>query len=112
MRFPASCAVKSIMLSPFGSAMNPQTLEILGPAFAFVFGATIGSFLNVVIYRLPRDDEGLSISKPRLSFCPTCKAQIKPYDNIPLLSYFLLGGKCRNCKTRISLRYFCVELLT
>ncbi len=92
--------------------MSPQTIEILVPAIAFVFGAIIGSFLNVVIYRLPRADEGLSISHPRLSLCPQCKATIRGYDNIPLLSYFILKGRCRACRAKIPLRYFVVELLT
>ena len=76
---------------------------------AFLFGASIGSFLNVVIYRLPT--EGLSIVKPR-SFCPSCKKPIAAYDNIPLLSYLLLRGRCRHCKVHISLRYFSIELMT
>ncbi|MCM8765443.1 MAG: prepilin peptidase [Candidatus Omnitrophica bacterium] len=68
----------------------------------------MGSFLNVCISRLP---EGKSIIFPR-SFCPNCKKTILWYDNIPLLSYFLLRGRCRYCKTKISFRYFFVELLT
>jgi len=74
----------------------------------FVFSACVGSFLNVCIYRLPREQ---SIVKPR-SFCPQCRKAVKWYDNIPLLSYLLLGGKCRNCKAKISLRYPLVELIT
>ncbi len=76
---------------------------------SFVLGAAIGSFLNVVIYRLPSKD--MSIVKPR-SFCPSCKTPIAAYDNIPLLSYLLLGGKCRHCKKKISSRYFLIELVT
>jgi leader peptidase (prepilin peptidase)/N-methyltransferase len=67
-----------------------------------------GSFLNVCIYRLPR---GLSVVRPR-SACPRCQAPIAAYDNIPVLSWFLLGGRCRACKARISPRYWIVELLT
>jgi leader peptidase (prepilin peptidase)/N-methyltransferase len=71
-------------------------------------GAAIGSFLNVVIHRVPREQ---SIVFPN-SACPHCRAQIKPYDNIPLLSYAILRGRCRNCGTDISLRYPAVEMLT
>jgi len=77
-------------------------------AFLFAIGACVGSFLNVVIYRMPRD---LSIVHPGSS-CPTCKTPIAFYDNIPLLSWLLLLGKCRKCKTRISPRYFVIELFT
>lgn len=74
----------------------------------FIFGLLIGSFLNVLIYRLPR---GLSFAKGR-SFCPECKKKISWYDNIPLLSFLILKGKCRNCKEKISWRYPAIELLT
>ena len=70
-------------------------------------GLAVGSFLNVVIYRLPND---MSLSKPA-SHCPKCKEKIKWYDNIPLLSYILLRGKCRHCKEPISLRYPFIELI-
>lgn len=76
--------------------------------FVFVFGLVIGSFLNVCISRLP---EGKSVVKPA-SRCPKCQTPIKPYDNIPILSYLILGGKCRACKTRISPIYPAVEFLT
>jgi leader peptidase (prepilin peptidase)/N-methyltransferase len=71
------------------------------------FGLTLGSFMNVLIYRLP---ENLSIVYPG-SFCPNCKSKIKFYDNIPVLSYLLLKSKCRICKTHIPIRYPLVELL-
>ena len=71
-------------------------------------GLIFGSFLNVVIGRLP---EGLSVVSPG-SRCPSCETPIKWYDNIPVLSYLLLMGKCRKCKTHISIRYPVVELLT
>jgi leader peptidase (prepilin peptidase)/N-methyltransferase len=76
-------------------------------AIIFLFGLIIGSFLNVCIYRIPR---GLSIIIPS-SRCPSCTTPIKPLDNIPIVSYIFLGGKCRHCKARISLRYPLVEFL-
>lgn len=76
---------------------------------ALAVGATIGSFLNVVIYRVPRD---FSVNEPRRSFCPSCEYLIPFYHNIPLVSWLLLRGKCENCGSKISVRYWCVELLT
>ena len=73
----------------------------------FLFGLIIGSFLNVVIYRLPRRE---SVVFPS-SHCTSCNTSIKAYDNIPVLSYALLGGKCRNCRVGISPLYPAVELL-
>lgn len=72
----------------------------------FAIGASIGSFLNVVVYRLPA---GLSIVHPP-SHCPACKHPIRPYDNIPIVSYVLLRGRCRDCGARFSPRYALVEL--
>ena len=77
-------------------------------AIAAPLGLLIGSFLNVVAYRLPR---GESLLWPA-SHCPGCDEPIKPYDNVPVLSWLLLRGKCRNCGTRISPRYPATELLT
>ena len=82
--------------------------EFFGYIFTFIFGALVGSFLNVVIHRVPNEE---SIVFPN-STCPKCKTAIKPYDNLPMLSWLILGGKCRNCKERISPRYPAVELLT
>ena len=73
-----------------------------------LFGLIIGSFLNVVIARLPVKK---SIVTPR-SHCPSCETPIKPYDNIPIISYIILGGKCRNCQEEISLRYPLIEAFT
>jgi leader peptidase (prepilin peptidase) / N-methyltransferase len=72
------------------------------------FGLIIGSFLNVVAYRLPR---GESLVKPR-SRCTSCGEEVRPYDNVPVLSWLILRGRCRHCKTRISARYPAVELVT
>lgn len=81
---------------------------IVGYIFTFTLGAIVGSFLNVVIHRVPNEQ---SIVFPN-SACPKCKNPIKPYDNLPILSWLMLGGKCRNCKEKISARYPAVELLT
>ena len=74
----------------------------------FLFGLAFGSFLNVCIYRLPRE---LSVVVPR-SACPKCKQPIAFYDNLPVLSWLTLGGRCRHCKEKISPRYLMIELLT
>lgn len=84
---------------------------MMPPAFllasAFVFGAVVGSFLNVCIYRLP---EGRSIVSPPSS-CPNCGNRVRFYDNVPILSFFMLGGRCRFCRSPISWRYPVVEAL-
>src|ERR671931_1380731 len=77
-------------------------------SFAAVMGAIFGSFLNVVAYRLPR---GESLSRPR-SRCPGCERPIRPYDNVPVLSWLLLRGRCRGCGMQISARYPLVEAAT
>ncbi|MDQ3061381.1 MAG: prepilin peptidase, partial [Acidobacteriota bacterium] len=82
--------------------------EFIGYIFVFCFGTAIGSFLNVVIHRVPNEE---SIIFPN-SACPNCKNLIKPYDNIPILSWLILRGRCRNCRNPISPRYPAVELLT
>lgn len=80
----------------------------LAAAFICVLGAIIGSFLNVVVHRLPREE---SIVFPN-SRCPACNTNIQPYDNIPVISYLLLGGRCRSCRAPISARYPAVEAFT
>ena len=78
------------------------------PAAAAVIGCCVGSFLNVCIWRMPRNES--VVFAP--SHCPKCGNNIKFYDNIPIISYIVLGGRCRNCKEPISPRYWLVELLT
>jgi leader peptidase (prepilin peptidase)/N-methyltransferase len=77
-------------------------------AFAFIFGSIIGSFLNVCISRIPNGESVISPS----SHCAKCRRTIPFYDNIPLISYWVLRGRCRACGERISPRYFVVELIT
>ena len=81
--------------------------NILLYSYIFVFGACIGSFMNVVIYRVPR---GLSVASGR-SICPNCNNKIKAIDLIPIFSYIILRGKCRHCKKKIIPRYLFVEAL-
>ncbi len=83
-------------------------MDLILPVAVFLFGLAFGSFLNVCIYRLPR---GLSVVRPR-SACPGCGQPIRAADNIPVLSWLLLRGRCRHCQARISPRYVLVELLT
>ena len=87
-------------------------LVVIPPQFyigaSLALGLIIGSFLNVVIYRLPR---GESLVRPG-SRCPTCGHAVAPFDNVPVLSYLWLRGRCRSCRSRISLRYPIVELVT
>lgn len=86
----------------------PPDHQALLVAGAAVFGLLFGSFLNVCIYRVPRD---LSVVAPR-SFCPECGARVAWYDNLPVVSYVVLHGRCRHCTQRIGLRYPIVELTT
>ena len=85
--------------------MFPEWTWIVG----LLIGAAIGSFLNVVIYRMPR---GISLSNPKNSFCPNCKHQLTVLDLFPLFSWLVLRGRCRHCKAKVSSRYFFVELIT
>jgi len=83
-----------------------MTLQALLFVYALLLGLIVGSYLNVVIYRLPR---GISTVLPR-SACPHCGAVIRVWDNLPILSFLLLGGRCRHCRARIAWRYPVVEL--
>lgn len=84
-------------------------LKIFYTVFIFIFGLIFGSFFNVVGWRLPA---GLSLVKPSGSFCPKCKHKLRWYENIPVISYLIQGGKCRKCKKKIPKFYIIVELLT
>ncbi len=83
-------------------------MTIIVPAIVGVLGAAIGSFLNVVIYRVPA---GISVVHPP-SACPSCSARVRPYDNIPIVSWLVLRGRCRDCAAPFSGRYALVELVT
>jgi len=115
-------------LIPLSDAMSNNSALFI--TFSVIFGLLVGSFLNVVIHRLPKmmerewhknclelqgkdvpEQSPLSLSKPR-SACPKCNHQISALENIPVISYLLLGGKCKACKTNISPRYPFVEALT
>jgi leader peptidase (prepilin peptidase)/N-methyltransferase len=93
---------------PFLFADNALAVTAFAAAIAGVFGLAVGSFLNVVIHRVP---QGLSLVRPPSS-CPSCGTAIRSRDNIPVISYVLLRGKCRNCGAPISARYPLIELLT
>ena len=83
-------------------------MDILLPIFIFLFGAAVGSFSNVCIYRLPKK---LSIISPS-SQCPSCSKGISPFDNIPIISFLMLRGRCRYCQSPISWRYPIIETIT
>jgi leader peptidase (prepilin peptidase) / N-methyltransferase len=85
-----------------------MTVRLLLDAYAALVGLVVGSYLNVVIHRLPRDE---STVLPR-SRCPRCGAQLRARDNLPLVSFLLLGGRCRECKAPISWRYPLIEAAT
>ncbi len=88
--------------------IEPQIGLLLADFFFISLGLVFGSFLNVCICRIPRNESTVFPS----SHCPACGVPIKPYDNIPVLSFLLLGGKCRSCKAPISWQYPLVEILT
>ena len=87
-----------------------QEYEFFFTLFLFIFGACVGSFLNVCILRMP--DEQKSVTNPKTSHCPKCNAAIQWYDNLPIVSYLFLKGKCRNCRETISPQYMLIEILT
>ncbi|MGQ9576065.1 MAG: prepilin peptidase [Thermoguttaceae bacterium] len=90
------------------SAPSTAAVEVLLAVWLFAAGGAVGSFLNVVIYRLPKK---MSLLQPG-SHCPACARPIRWYHNIPILGWFVLGGRCWDCKARISLRYPLVEAIT
>lgn len=96
----------SAFLEGAGSVSSFAAFDIFVMFWFFVCGCAVGSFLNVCIWRLPR---GLAINDPARSVCPSCRDPIRWYDNIPLISYVLLGGRCRKCGAPISWRYPLVE---
>jgi len=87
---------------------TPASLNVLIYVTAIIFGLVMGSFLNVLIYRIPRKLPFIQGT----SFCPGCGARVMPYDLVPVLSYIVLGGKCRKCRSQISIIYPAIELLT
>src|SRR6202521_525580 len=87
---------------------NPDSfLYLIVLVTCATIGASIGSFLNVCIYRIPI---GLTVTQPRRSFCPKCRHQVEGRDNIPVLSWLWLRGRCRHCKAPIPIWYFLIEL--
>jgi len=100
--------VRATAAAPAERARQKHSMDSVYASAIFLLGLVFGSFLNVCIYRLPL---GLSVVAPR-SACPECKRPIVFYDNMPVVSWLLLRGRCRNCESRISPRYLFVELLT
>src|SRR5712691_10999377 len=100
----ATMPLEMILPATESALAAPQWIAV---GFMAVLGAMIGSFLNVVIHRLPREE---SIVFPK-SACPACGAAIRFYDNIPIVSFLILGGRCRSCRRPISRRYPAVEAL-
>lgn len=95
--------------NPVLTFTQPDRVDILVPLFiVFIFGTSVGSFLNVVVYRLPA---GLSLLHPP-SRCPQCLTRLKPYDNVPVFGWLWLKGRCRRCRLPIASRYPLVEFAT
>jgi leader peptidase (prepilin peptidase) / N-methyltransferase len=84
-------------------------MQVLAAALGSILGLAVGSFANVPIHRWPRQQ---SVTEPKRSFCPTCGILISVRDNVPVISWLLLRGRCRNCETAISPRYLAVEVVT
>jgi len=108
-------AMKSLVVGHWSLVLGPWSFcFILHPSsfilllWVFAVGGAVGSFLNVVVYRLPR---GMSLIRPG-SHCPACNKPIRPRDNLPILGWFLLRGRCRDCKAKIAFRYPLVEAIT
>jgi prepilin signal peptidase PulO-like enzyme (type II secretory pathway) len=100
-------SIASFFIHPSSLILHPFLSSLILSLWLFAVGAAIGSFLNVVVYRLPR---GISLVKPG-SHCPACKKPIRWYDNVPIFGWFLLRGRCRDCRARISFRYPLVEAI-
>src|SRR4051812_44211861 len=103
-----SCSSFRIPRSAFRIGIMMEPVFFIWVGFAFVLGAAVGSWLNVCIYRIPYEK---SLLWPG-SHCGHCFQPVRWYDNIPLVSYWVLRGRCRVCKTPFSIRYFLIELLT
>ncbi len=98
----------SLVIGPWSFCFIPHLSSFILLLWVFAVGGAVGSFLNVVVYRLPR---GISLTWPG-SHCPACKRPIRPRDNLPILGWFLLRGRCRDCKAKIAFRYPLVEAIT
>ena len=108
-KFPYMLNFSELMHAVLSSLSVANLSHPIFLIFALALGACVGSFLNVVIYRLPRD---MGVHKPARSFCPSCKAQIPGWQNLPIVSWLLLRGKCSKCGSPIAARYILVEALT
>ena len=107
--FPGTMCLATIILSLRDTNAVDSFSRLILILAAAAIGASVGSFLNVCIYRIPI---GLTVNQPRRSFCPACGHLVEARDNIPILSWLWLRGRCRYCKSRISIWYFLVEFLS
>ena len=108
-RRSARCLLPVPKESALPAAAEVTSFELMATVMYFVLGLVVGSFLNVCVWRLPR---GGHVNRPRRSYCPRCGESLRWYDNIPLLSFALLRGRCRYCGGSVSWRYPMVELVT